>query len=113
VPSRPLTPQYIQSDATSIKLGLTQSDSDGGLLITHYVLQVSQLVVNDWREIVSYDGVSLIHTVTVQNDALVANQKYRFRIKAVNAYGSSEWSSTLALSVASLPSAPLPVIKLQ
>lgn len=37
-PSRPQIPTYIQSDQNSVTLAFTQSDDDGGLVISEYVL---------------------------------------------------------------------------
>lgn len=113
VPSRPLTPVYVESDLTSISLGFTASADDGGLIISQYVLQLSPMLTTNWLEVTTYDYISLYHTVTVANDPILANQKYRFRIKAVNAYGSSEWSPTIDLVVAPLPSAPSAPTKVQ
>ena len=76
-------------------LGFTESSDDGGLQITNYVLQISELLITNWVDVVSYDGISLIHTVNTYVDSLQVNEKYRFRIKAVNLYGSSEWSPTV------------------
>lgn len=76
-------------------LSFTESSDDGGLQITNYVLQVSELLVTNWVDVVSYDGISLIHTLNTATDSLIVNSKYRFRIKAVNLYGSSEWSPTV------------------
>jgi hypothetical protein len=52
------------------------------------------------------------HTLNVGTDPILPNKKYRFRIKAVNDYGSSDWSPTIDLVVAPLPSAPEYPIKI-
>lgn len=54
-------------------LGFTESSDDGGLQITNYVLQVSELLVTNWVDVVSYDGISLIHTVNTAADSLIVN----------------------------------------
>ena len=113
VPSRPLTPTYLHSDETSITLGFEASADDGGLIISHYVLQVSEMEVTNWQDVISYDGITLSHTVSTSVDPIVANSKDRFHIKAVNDYGSSEWSPTIDLVVAPLPSAPSAPTKVQ
>jgi hypothetical protein len=53
------------------------------------------------------------HTLTTTTDPIVAYQKYRFRLKSVNSYGSSDWSPEIALTVAPLPSAPPIALKNQ
>jgi hypothetical protein len=74
-------------------------------------LQISDFLATDWTDVTSYQGTSLQATVSVATDNLVANSIYRFRISSVNDYGSSDWSQTIALAVAPLPSAPLPPVK--
>lgn len=91
----------------------TASSDDGGLQIQNYVLESSPLLNTDWSVVSTYDGISLVHTMTTGADGLLADNKYRFRIKAVNAYGSSEWSPTVDCLIASLPSAPGVPNKLQ
>jgi len=73
VPSRPHTPVYLYSTFTEVTLGFTESSDDGGLQITNYVLQVSELLVTNWVDVVSYDGISLIHTVNTAADSLIVN----------------------------------------
>ena len=51
-------------------LGFTESSDDGGLQITNYVLQISELLITNWVDVVSYDGISLIHTVNTYVDSL-------------------------------------------
>jgi hypothetical protein len=54
-------------------LGFTSIEDDGGLLITNYVLQLSELLVTNWQEVTTYDAISLIHTVIVGDDPILAN----------------------------------------
>jgi hypothetical protein len=77
------------------------------------VLEVSSYLSTNWQEITTFDGSSMSHTVTVIDDALVAYEKYRFRIKSVNDFGSSDYSAELAAAVSPLPSIPDPVSKVQ
>lgn len=53
----------------------------------------------------------MTHTLTTTDDSIVSGNKYRYRIKSVNAYGSSEYSQELSVSIAPLPSAPDAVTK--
>jgi hypothetical protein len=48
------------------------------------------------------------HTVktSVASDAIVSYAEYRFRLKNVNAYGSSAYSEEIILAAAPLPTAP-------
>lgn len=110
MPSRPATPIYLESDSTSITLGFTVTEDDGGLMITNYVLEMTTFDEDNWQEVTSYDGISLMHKVQVGTDAIAPNVKYRFQINARNAIWASPWSPTIDLVVAPLPSAPeLPI----
>lgn len=70
-------------------------------------------MVTDWQDVLTYDGISLTHTLQTVTDAITSNSKYRFRVKAVNGYGSSEWSPTVDVTIAALPNAPVAPSKIQ
>lgn len=58
---------------------------DGGSQITGYVIEMKNSADAEWKEI---SGLSHSLSHTVKN--LQPNTKYRFRVKAENAYGQSE-----------------------
>ena len=68
---RPATPIYSQSTANSLSLLLTASEDDGGTAIQNYVLQSSELIVTNWQDVTTYDGISLTHTMTTELDGLL------------------------------------------
>lgn len=72
------------------------------------VLEKSSYLSAAWSVVSSYTDNSMSHTVktSVASDAIVSYAEYRFRLKNVNAYGSSAYSEEVILSVAPLPSAP-------
>ena len=74
---------------------------------------MSPYLQTNWQTVAGYSGTSLQYTLTTATDGIVANQIYRFRIRSQNDYGNSEWSPTIAVAVAPLPSAPLPPQKVQ
>jgi hypothetical protein len=76
-------------------------------------LEYSPLLANSWTQVASYAGISMSHTLTAGSDGLVALTKYRFRIRAINAYGSSPASEEVVLSLAPLPGKFDPVTKVQ
>ena len=48
-------------------VGFSASEDDGGLIISEYVLQVSDLIITNWRDIstfVSTAYTALVHTMT-------------------------------------------------
>lgn len=94
-----------------ITLILFQSPDDGGSIITSYVLERSTLLNTNWVVVSSYNGYDMMHTITTASGIVTAYEKYRFRIKAVNDYGSSDYSEELQAAVAPLPSKPLPLTK--
>lgn len=86
------------------------------MIIDEYVLQVSPILVTNWQDVTTFvasQSTALQHTLTTDADPIISYEKYRFRIKAMNAYGSSEWSPTIDLAVAPLPTAPEAPLKLQ
>ena len=112
-PSRPPVPTYLGSTATSISLGFSPSSDDGGAIIETIILQVSPYTSASWVDVITYSDNMMSHTLTTTSDPIIAYQKYRFRLKSVNSYGSSDWSPEIALSVAPLPSAPPLALKNQ
>jgi hypothetical protein len=102
-PSRPPTPVYGSSSASSITLLFGPSSDDGGKIIIRMELVVSPLEQTSWVLVSSYDGQSMGHTLTTGTDVVTAYTKYRFRIRAVNEYGPSAYSEELVASIAPLP----------
>ena len=106
-PSQPYAPEYVESDDTSVTLSFRPPASDGGSIITKYILEYSEFTTLNWQPITSYTDNSMSHKVTT----LTPNVKYRFRIKCENDFGTSDPSSELVVVIASLPSKPDPVTK--
>ncbi len=71
------------------------------------------MLETNWRNVTGYNSTAVIYTLTVEKDGIVSYTKYRVRISALNAYGSSEWSPTMDFAVAALPSAPSAPVKVQ
>ncbi len=88
-----------------------QSPDDGGSIITSYVLERSPLLNTNWQAVNSYNGYDMMHSITTASGEVIAYEKYRFRIKAVNDYGSSDYSEEMQAAIAPLPSQPLPPTK--
>ena len=53
----------------------------------------------------------MMHTITTASGEVTSYEKYRFRIKAVNDYGSSDYSEEIQAAIAPLPSQPLALTK--
>jgi hypothetical protein len=104
IPQRPPAPVLYSSTADSITLSLFETQIDGGEIITEYELFVNQGTTStDFTKVTTYDGFAASHTVTVADDALVAGTIYKFKYRATNEYGASEWSEELDAGVSSLP----------
>ena len=89
-------------------------------------LEVSPHLERTWSSVSTFDGLSMSHTMTatevtidvvtgleeaLEPGDIVAYEHYRFRIRAVNAYGYSDYSEELVASIAPLPSKLDPVEK--
>ncbi len=66
-----------------------------------------------YEEITSYDGFASIHIVSVEADNLIAGVIYKFKYRAVNIYGDSDWSEELNAGLSSLPYKPNPLRKIE
>ena len=77
------------------------------------MLEISEFLSSTWIPVASYTDNSLIHTLTEADDGIIPNTIYRFRVRTVNFYGDSDYSTELAVAVAPLPSQPDPPTKLQ
>lgn len=103
-PSQPSAPEYVKSNDTSITLSFTPPSSDGGSIITNYILEYSLFETLSWNPVTTYTDNSMSHTLDVADGLITSYYKYRFRISAENAYGTSDPSSELVVAVAALPS---------
>lgn len=90
---------------------LFQTPDNGGSEVTRYVLEISPYLTSSWTEVDSYNGFDLAHTLTTASGEIAPFQKYRLRMKALNNYGSSDYSQELLMAVAPLPSKPAPPTK--
>ncbi len=112
-PSQPSAPEYASSDDTSVTLSFRPPSSDGGSIITNYILQYSEFSTLNWNTVTTYTDNSMSHTVTVSSGLVTAHAKYRFRIMCENAFGTSDPSNELVVAIASLPSKPNAPTKVQ
>jgi uncharacterized protein len=101
-PQRPPKPEFVDATSTTLTLSLQESTVDGGEVITEYELYVNAGGSSvDFTKVLEYDGQSRLHTIT--DDLLTAGVVYKFKIRAVNAYGNSEYSEELDAAIASFP----------
>ena len=110
-PAQVPQPQYGASTTSSITVLLQPTPDDGGAMVTRMELEKSAHLADTWANVTTYDGTSLTHTLTTATDGLVAHTKYRFRVRAINSHGVSEYSLQLIVSTAPLPSKFSVVIK--
>jgi hypothetical protein len=57
----------------------------------------------DFTQVVSYDGSSRQHTLTVAVDLLTAGTLYKFKLRSSNVFGVSDYSEELDAAIASFP----------
>lgn len=65
-----------------------------------------------YTQVTSYDGHSSAQTVTVAADSLLPAYIYKFKTRALNVYGYSDWSEELDAGVSSFPAQPSPLTKI-
>jgi len=91
---------------------LFKSIFDGSDQILYYELFVNAGSFSiDYTKVTSYDGQSLTHVVSVANDQLVNGTIYKFKYRAVNKYGNSDFSDELTVGLGSKPQKPNSVRK--
>jgi len=66
-----------------------------------------------YTDVATYDGASSTHIVTVDDDSLTAGVIYKFKYRAKNKYGVSDWSEELDAGVSSLSAKPNQVRKIE
>jgi hypothetical protein len=104
----------ISATADSISIQLFETVLDGSEIITEYELFVNEgSTSTTYNEVTSYDSFSSTHTVTVAVDSLIAGTIYKFKYRAINLYGESDWSEELNAGVSSLPLQPNQVRKVE
>jgi hypothetical protein len=108
-PDAPPQPTYISSSDSSITISFQRSPNDGGLPIIDYLLEVDEGdVSSDFNPVVGYsfsdDGYSTAVDATL--NSMTAGLMYRFRVRAQNALGFSDFSQVLMVGLGPLPSNP-------
>jgi len=116
-PAQPATPPVVVGDptASSVTLRLDlESTDDGGSPITSYALESCQdssaqdqcLEDAQFTAVASYTG-AVQHTLTADDDGLLAGQVYLFRYRATNEVGGSGAASDpVSVAIADKPGAP-------
>mmetsp|Transcript_23476 Transcript_23476/g.36165 ORF Transcript_23476/g.36165 Transcript_23476/m.36165 type:complete len:141 (-) Transcript_23476:5601-6023(-) len=104
-PARPPAPEYGSSTSTELVLYFSPSTDDNGLIITSMTLEIAAIGSESWA-VVSDTITAMSHTMatTHASSPISSNSKYRFRLTATNAYGTSEASEELVVAIAPLPS---------
>jgi len=94
-PEAPPQPSYVSSSDTEIVLAFGRSLDDGGSLILDYELQIDEgSLTSSFATEATYDFFTDGFSFAVQADdnSLTAGLYYRFRYRAKNALGDSEFS---------------------
>jgi hypothetical protein len=107
IPVRPPAPVFSTATATSITLNLFPSTDSRGSSITSYELWKNAGGTSTLYSITSYDGYSSTATITTSApDSLVAGSIYKFKYRALNDYGASDFSDEVNAGVTSFPTTP-------
>jgi hypothetical protein len=103
----------VESQAESITLDLFETTLDGSEIIIQYELYMNEGATSTtYNQITTYDGHSAQHTLTTVDDLIVPGTIYKFKTRAVNAYGNSDYSEELNAGFGALPAKPLQVTRL-
>jgi len=108
-PSIPPNPTFLSATANSISLQLYESEDYGGSVVTEYELWRDQGESNSEFSLVpTYDttGFFLTHTMTFALDGITTGKIYKFRFRAKNSKGYSEFSGAVSIAAVGPPSKP-------
>jgi hypothetical protein len=104
---RPPAPTLILATAASISVNLFETTLDGGEIITGYELHINEGGASTvYRKVITYDGFDTTHTISTGGNpelGLVAGTIYKFKYRANNAYGYSDWSEELNVGLGDNP----------
>lgn len=97
VPGSPGAPEVKDKTKSSITLGWSPPDKDGGSPIKGYIIELHEEGSPDWRRMTPADKLHPFTEFTVPD--LREGKKCKFRIYAVNAAGQSEPAKTADILV--------------
>ena len=107
-PAKPASPILTAATSTTLSLQLTIPSDSGGSPFTQF-----SLFVNDGDDtteattlVSTYTTASSAHTLSVAADGLTTGLIYKFRFRATNAVGNSEYSDTVRFALVDVPAAP-------
>jgi titin len=104
IPQRPAKPSFVDSTSDSITLFFYESIEDGSQPIIRYELFVNEgYGSTTLNQVTTYDGSSNTHTLQTSADAISAGIVYKFKYRAYNSYGYSDFSEELNSAVGSFP----------
>jgi hypothetical protein len=108
VPAKPEAPSLISATSTTISLQLTIPSDSGGSPFTAFSLFIND--GNDANEatttVSTYTLNANTHSLSVAADGLTTGLIYKFRFRATNAVGNSEYSDTVRFALVDTPTAP-------
>jgi hypothetical protein len=107
-PGKPAAPRLGSASSSTISLLLSVPEDSGGSPLLLFELFINN--GDDGQEantqVTTYTASSLQHSLTVAADGLVSGLIYKFRFRATNAVGTSEFSDTVRYALADPPAAP-------
>lgn len=106
---RPATtpkPAYVSSTAAEITLRFERSPDNGGIAILNYELWIERDSTFALCTTYNYQRDGYSFTLVAADNALTAGSYYRFKYRAQNERGFSDFSDILTVGLGSLPSKP-------
>lgn len=107
MPSKPTDVPVNDPDVTSDeRIKVTYADPapfNGGASIISYELAIDDGMTGNFTSLVGYEPNSLLKVFTVENDLVIKGRNHRFRYRAKNVVGWSEWSENSFVLAARVP----------
>jgi surface protein len=98
LPSAPLNLTAVALNNTSVQLSWDTPASNGGSVLTDYVVQYKLSSQGDGSYVTFSDGVSTTRTATLTG---LSTNNYVFRVAAKNVYGTGSYSTPLSFALTS------------
>ena len=107
VPSKPTdVPQNDPEVTNDQRIKVTYANPapyDGGSPIISYELAMDDGMTGNFTSLVGYEPNSLLKVFTIENDLVIKGRNHRFRYRAKNVVGWSDWSDDAFVLAARVP----------
>jgi hypothetical protein len=113
-PPKPVFDRYETANSGTLYINLFKSPSNGGASISAYELERDDGddFTSSFTKLTTYNGKDLQYGATNSVDGIVIGKVYRFRYRAINIVGLSDWSEEAYIAFGDVPPQPNAVTRI-